>query len=218
MTPADVKRQFGAALRAHRLRLSMSQEALAERAELHRTYITDVERGVRNLSLESISKLARALDLSIASLFSAPETGITTAQPEFKSSVELLLVQNDSKDLKRTLEAFKRAKLSNRIAIVRDGAAALDYLFCRGPYAERQPATPPQVVLLDLHIPKMHALEVLSRTRADQRTQNIHVVVLTNSRKDPDLPAALRVGADAFIVKPVNLDKFGALMPNCISV
>ena len=212
MTP-DIRRQFGAAIRAHRLRLGMSQEALAERAELHRTYVTDVERGVRNLSLESISKLARALDLSIGSLFPAREAALGGTEAQCKCSVELLLVEHDAKDLERTLEAFKRANLSNRIAIVRDGAEALDYLFCRRQYAERQSATPPQVVLLDLQLPKVHGLEVLSRVRADQRTQNIHVVALANSRTEADVRAALRLGADAYIVKPVDFEKFGAVMP-----
>src|SRR5258707_15007713 len=106
MRPADVKRQFGAAIRAHRLRLGMSQEALAERAELHRTYITDVERGVRNLSLESISKLARALDLSIGSLFAPAEDVPHRAVPRLKKSVNLLLVEDDPKDVELTLRAF----------------------------------------------------------------------------------------------------------------
>jgi CheY-like chemotaxis protein/DNA-binding XRE family transcriptional regulator len=191
----------------------MSQEALAERAELHRTYITDVERGVRNLSLESISKLARALELSIGSLFSPPEAGKTGGEPGSKSLVELLLAEHDPKELELTLDAFKRAKFSNHIAIVHDGAAALDYLFCRRQYAERHPSSPPQVILLELQLPKVHGLEVLSRIRADQRMHNIHVVVLTNSRTDADLRAALRLGADAFIVKPVDFEKFSAVMP-----
>src|ERR1044071_2395674 len=123
MTP-DIRRQFGAAIRSHRLRLGMSQETLAERAELHRTYVTDVERGVRNLSLESISKLARALDLSISSLFSPPEINLAGSKTD-RGSVEILLVEHDAKELERTLEAFKRAKLSNRIPIFRDDAAAL---------------------------------------------------------------------------------------------
>jgi len=209
MTP-DIRRQFGAAIRAHRLRLGLSQETLAERAELHRTYVTDVERGVRNLSLESISKLARALDLSIGALFAPAETGDCDQR---KCSVELLLVQQDPKELALTLEAFKRANLSNHVAVVRDGATALDYLFCRRQYAHRQPATPPQIVLLDLLLPKVHGLEVLSRLRTDRRTRNIRIVVLANTRTEPDLQAALRLGADSYIIKPVDFEKFSALIP-----
>ena len=211
MTP-DIRRQFGAAIRSHRLRLGMSQETLAERAELHRTYVTDVERGVRNLSLESISKLARALDLSISSLFSPPEINLAGSKTD-RGSVEILLVEHDAKELERTLEAFKRAKLSNRIAIVRDGAAALDYVFCRRQYAKRRPPSPPQVLLLDLQVRKVHGLEVLSRIRADHRTRGLRVVVLVDSRTDPDLRGAMRLGADSYIIKPVDFEKFSALMP-----
>ena len=208
----DIRRQFGAAIRAHRLRLGLSQEKLAERAELHRTYVTDVERGVRNLSLASISKLARALDLSISALF-APAEAEAGDGDRRKCFVELLLVQHDPKELALTLEAFKRANLSNHVAVVRDGATALDYLFCRRQYAHRQPASPPQIVLLDLLLPKVQGLEVLSRLRTDRRTRNIHIVVLANTHTEPDLQAALRLGADSYIIKPIDFEKFSAVMP-----
>src|SRR5262245_7243996 len=100
MPSPDVRREFGAAVRAHRLRLGISQEALAERAELHRTYVTDVERGARNLSLESISRLARALDVSIESLFSpGTNLGRSAANDAEPQAIDILLVEDDSKDV-----------------------------------------------------------------------------------------------------------------------
>jgi len=216
MTTADVKKEFGAAVRAHRLRLGISQESLAERAELHRTYVTDVERGARNLSLESISRLARALDLSISSLFAPArstrgERGFasTTAQ----TSAELLLVEDNIRDIELTLAAFSQVKLSNRLEVVRDGEAALDYLHGRGSFAHRKHLQAPLVVLLDLGLPKLHGLEVLKRLRAEPKTKTQQVVVLTNSRSDASIREALEVGADAFIVKPLDFQSLGSVIP-----
>src|SRR5690349_20856564 len=102
MTTPDVKKEFGAAVRAHRLRLGISQETLAERAELHRTYVTDVERGARNLSLESISRLARALDISIGSLFS-PFPAANDKSGAYPLAIDVLLVEDDPKDIELTV-------------------------------------------------------------------------------------------------------------------
>jgi CheY-like chemotaxis protein len=216
----DVRKEFGAAVRKHRQQLGLSQETLAERAELHRTYITDVERGARNLSLESISKLARALEISIGSLFfSAAASSRERAgkRPAVPQPVDLLLVEDDSQDLELTLKAFKKAKLANHIDVVRDGAEALDYLFRCGNYAQRPLAKLPTVVLLDLHLPKVDGMEVLRRIKADKATRKIHVIVLTGSRGDEYPHEALRLGAEAYIVKPVDFQNFSTVTPqlNC---
>ncbi len=216
MTKANVKKEFGAAVRAYRLRLGISQETLAERAELHRTYITDVERGARNISLESISRLARALDLSVSSLFSGPGSarlGRVKSPGAQAETVDILLVEDDPKDIELTTEAFGAARLSNRMDVVQDGAAALDFLFREGQYARRKTAEGPLVVLLDLHLPKIHGLEVLRRLRADERTRTLQVVVLTTSRNDADLREALRLGAAAYIVKPLDFQTFSSITP-----
>lgn len=216
MPKANVKKEFGAAVRTYRLRLGISQETLAERAELHRTYITDVERGARNISLESISRLARALDLSVSSLFSAPGSarlGRVKSRGAQAETVDILLVEDDPKDIELTIEAFGAARLSNRMDVVQDGEAALDFLFREGQYAPRKPAEGPLVVLLDLHLPKVHGLEVLRRLRADERTRTLQVVVLTTSRNDTDLREALRLGAAAYIVKPLDFQTFSSITP-----
>src|ERR1044071_5632666 len=168
MSAVDVRKEFGAAVRAHRLRLGLSQEGLAERAELHRTYITDVERGARNLSLESISRLARALEVSIGALFPPNRKHASPSQPQ---SIDILLVEDDPKDLELAIKAFSQAKLSNRMEIARDGAAALDYLFARGRFAHRANSPPPQVVLLDLYLPKVNGLEGLRTMRSNEITR-----------------------------------------------
>ena len=199
-------------MRAHRLRLGFSQEALAERAELHRTYITDVERGARNLSLESISRLARALRISIGALFLAPEPSVEDSG-QSAQSIDILLVEDDPKDLELALKAFAQARLTNRMETVGDGAAALDYLFCRGRFSKRQPKTLPQVVLLDLYLPKVNGLEVLREMRGTELTRSIHVVVLTNSRNDAHFREALYFGANGYIIKPIDFQSFSAVTP-----
>src|SRR5258706_1486379 len=148
MTKVNVRKEFGAAVRAHRRRLGLSQESLAERARLHRTYVTDVERGARNISLESISRLAGALELSISSLFlAAHSSGGEGMESSTAASghVGILLVEDDPADIELTLAAFRTARLSNHVEVVRDGAAALDFLHRQGAYAHRKPEHDPVV-------------------------------------------------------------------------
>jgi CheY-like chemotaxis protein len=212
MAAVDVRKKFGAAVRAHRLRLGISQGALGQRAQLHRTYVTDVERGARNLSLESMSRLARALHISIGALF-VPAEGPRIHSQHSTHSINILLVENDPKDLKLAQKAFAQAKLTNRMETVRDGASALDYLFCRGRFAERHPNTAPQIVLLALNVPKVNGLEVLRAIRSNELTRGIHVVVLTRSDTDPHFREALYLGANGYILKPIDFRSFSAVTP-----
>jgi len=213
----DVKKSFGASVRGWRGRLDISQEELAERAGLHRTYISDVERGARNVSLESIEKLARALEISVAALLSYNrESQPGKPEERFLSPdelVDILFVEDSTDDVELTLQALQRAKITNRISVVRDGAAALNFLFCTGEYAERQPGKNPQIILLDLGLPKIDGLEVLRRIKADPRTSSISVVVLTASSRDRDIVTSKRLGAEAYIVKPVNFHNLSEVTP-----
>src|SRR5258705_3918740 len=143
---SDIKSRFGTAVRSRRKRMGISQEELAGRAGLHRTYVADIERGARNLSLANIEKLAKALETTIPILFSPdPLSRGTTEDPQ-----DILLVEDEPSDVEVTLRAFKKACLTNRIQVARDGAEALEYLFCTGAYAHRKLEDAPQVVLLDL--------------------------------------------------------------------
>jgi CheY-like chemotaxis protein/DNA-binding XRE family transcriptional regulator len=212
-----VKKEFGAEIRRRRVQLGISQEELAERADLHRTYVTDTERGARNLSLESIRKLAAALGASVGSLFASIENLSDNDSDREKNSnknaVDILLVEDDPRDVEMTLEAFKEAGLTNRVQVVCDGADALDFIFCRGNYSRRKMEQRPQVVLLDLNLPKVHGMEVLRQIKSDKRTQKIRVVVLTVSRTDDHIREALRLGAEAYIVKPVDFHRFSKITP-----
>lgn len=183
---ADLQARIGAVVRACRHQLGITQEELAWRAELHRTYITDLERGARNLTLRSVANVARALQITIGNLFAhvtappgtAPRVGAEPAPNEVR---EILLVEHDAEAAATTARAFKRARLANPLRIVRDGEAGLDYLFGTGRYAKRKPERP-QLILLVLDLPKMSGLEFMRRIKGDVRTRDIPVVLLKVSR------------------------------------
>jgi CheY-like chemotaxis protein len=122
-------------------------------------------------------------------------------------AIDILLVEDNPSDVELTRRALTKAKLANAIAIVGDGAEALDFLFRTGAYADRS-APNPKVVLLDLHLPKIDGLEVLRRIKSDERTRTIPVVVLTSSRGEKDLVESYRLGVNSYIVKPVDFEKF----------
>lgn len=120
----------------------------------------------------------------------------------------ILLVEDNPDDEALTLRALKKSKIANKIVVVRDGAEALDYLFCTGVYAERDPLDLPQVTLLDLNLPKVDGLEVLRRLRADPRTRRLPVVILTSSREEQDLVNAYSIGVNSYVRKPVDFNQF----------
>jgi CheY-like chemotaxis protein len=209
----DVKKPFGSAVRKWRGRLGVSQEELAGRAGLHRTYICDVERGARNVSLESIEKLARALEISTATLFSYEPSTSQTETKRFAGEglVEILLVEDDPHDAEMAMEALKG--ITNWVQVVCDGQAALDFLFCQGEFASRQPSQRPQFMLLDLRLPKIDGLEVLRRVKSVPQTSSIPVVVLTGSDRDRDIQTSKRLGAAGYITKPVDMGNLTHVTP-----
>lgn len=207
VTKSDLKLRFGTSIKLWRGRLGISQEELAGRAGLHRTYVSDIERGARNVSLESVEKLARALKVSAATLF-APSDSATVDE-----LVDILLVEDNPDDVQLTTQALQQAKITNPVHVVRDGAEALNFLFCTGAYAGRRPERRPQVVLLDLELPKVAGLEVLRRMKADSRTRTIPVVILTGSLYDRDMLMSKQLGADAYIVKPVDFQNLSEVTP-----
>jgi two-component system, response regulator len=120
----------------------------------------------------------------------------------------ILLVEDNPDDEALTLRALKKNNIGNTVAIVRDGAEALDFLFCQGAYANRDQRDRPQVILLDLKLPKVDGLEVLRRLRADERTQLLPVVILTSSKEEQDIIKGYSLGANSYVRKPVDFDQF----------
>jgi CheY-like chemotaxis protein len=122
--------------------------------------------------------------------------------------VEILLVEDNPEDLELTQRALRKANLANRIEVARDGAEALDYIFCEGPHQGRHIEDTPRVILLDLKLPKVDGLEVLRRIKGDPRTCDIPVVVLTSSKEQNDVVESYELRANSYIVKPVNFERF----------
>ena len=121
--------------------------------------------------------------------------------------VEILLVEDNPDDVKLTLHAFKKNNLSNRVAVARDGAEALEFIFATGRYAGR-PADLPKLVLLDLKLPLVDGFEVLRRIKDDPDKKSLPVVVMTSSKEERDLVASYAMGVNSYIVKPVDFEQF----------
>lgn len=120
----------------------------------------------------------------------------------------ILLVEDSSDDVELTLRAFEKSRIVSEIVVARDGEEALDYLHGAGAYADRDAGVMPEVVLLDLKLPKVDGIEVLRRMRADARTRRVPVVVLTSSNEDSDVATTYDLGANSFVRKPVDFTQF----------
>ncbi len=123
-------------------------------------------------------------------------------------AVDILLVEDNPRDAELTVRALKRRNLANHLFVVEDGVEALDFILCRGKYAGRAVTQPPKVVLLDLKLPKLDGLEVLRAIKADEQMCKIPVVIVTSSHEDLDIQSAYELGANSYVVKPVNFDAF----------
>ena len=122
--------------------------------------------------------------------------------------VEVLLVEDNPQDAELTIRALRRHNLANRLFHVQDGAEAMDFLFARGKYEGRPIDISPKVVLLDLKLPKVSGLEVLRNMKSDPGLHTIPIVIVTSSAEDPDIKAAYDLGANGYVVKPVQFDSF----------
>ena len=213
MRGMDIVSRFGASVRDLRRRMGISQETLAERADLHRTYVAGIEGGVRNVTLKVVDKLAKALQVSPATLLSgAVLEGNGRSRPRAQQFVDILLAEHNPDDVQTTLLAFKETRFVNSVHVVHDGQETLDYLVCQGKYTSRRPEDP-KLLLLDLDLPKLKGLEVLRRIKADKRMQAIQVVVMATSQKHRDIAECRRLGT-AYVVKPVDLCQLTEVTPD----
>jgi two-component system response regulator len=122
--------------------------------------------------------------------------------------VQILLVEDSSSDAEMTINALKENNLANKLLHVKDGAAALDFIFAEGIYSSRNVEDKPKVILLDIKMPKISGIEVLQRIRSDDRTKTIPVVILTSSKEDPDIKKCYDLGENSYVVKPVEFDEY----------
>lgn len=122
--------------------------------------------------------------------------------------IKVLLIEDNSADEILIKRAFKKAGIKSVLTVLRDGAAALDYLFCTGEYATRNIEDVPQVIILDLKLPKIDGLQVLKRLRSDARTKLLPIIILTSSKEEEDLIAGYKSGANSYVVKPISEPDF----------
>lgn len=127
---------------------------------------------------------------------------------DYSNIVDILLVEDTPQDAELIIRAIKKQNIANPLYHVEDGAEALDFIFCRGKYDERDASLQPKVILLDLKLPKVNGLEVLKEIKMDERTRTIPVVIVTSSQEDPDIKTAYELGANSYVVKPVSSDAF----------
>jgi CheY-like chemotaxis protein len=121
---------------------------------------------------------------------------------------EILLVEDNPDDVELAVHALRREQLANDITVARDGEEALDFIFCRGPHANRSFQQPARLILLDLKLPKVVGLEVLRAIKSDPRTKAIPVVIMTSSREERDLVESYKLGVNAYVQKPVDFEQF----------
>lgn len=124
------------------------------------------------------------------------------------NNVEILLIEDNMNDAELAIRAFRKGNINNNLIHLKDGAQALEFLFGTGEFKGRDLSNKPKVILLDLKMPKMDGLEVLTHIKANDLTKAIPVVVLTSSKEHPDIERAYSLGANSYIVKPVELDEF----------
>jgi two-component system response regulator len=139
--------------------------------------------------------------------------GGTTMMNQF-DAVEILIVEDNPDDAELTIRALKEQNLANDIYVAEDGEEALDFIFCRGKFLDRQPSRQMKVIFLDLKLPKVNGLEVLRQIKANEKTKKLPVVIVTSSKEDPDVQAAYDLGANSYLVKPVQFDTFRQAMSN----
>lgn len=122
--------------------------------------------------------------------------------------LEVLLVEDNMSDVELTIRALRKNNIANKIIHLRDGAEAIDFLFAQGEYANRNILNSPKLILLDLKMPKINGIQVLEKIKSDERTNKIPVVILTSSKEDPDIEKCYALGANSYVVKPVQFETF----------
>lgn len=122
--------------------------------------------------------------------------------------IEIVIIEDNPNDAELMLRSLRKNNLANSMIVLEDGEQALDYLFRRGQYADSDSSEGPKVVFLDLKLPKVDGLEVLKQVKSNMQTKKIPVIIVTSSKEDPDIATAYELGANSYIVKPVNFDNF----------
>ncbi len=125
-----------------------------------------------------------------------------------KQEYEIVIVEDSPHDAELMVRSLKKNRLANSLIVLEDGEQALDFIFCRGKYTGRDSIGSPKVIFLDLKLPKVDGLEVLKQVKSNEQTRKIPVIIVTSSKEDPDIATAYDLGANSYVVKPVDFDNF----------
>jgi len=125
-----------------------------------------------------------------------------------KHEYEIVIVEDSPYDAELMVRSLKKNRLANSLIVLEDGEQALDFIFCRGKYTGRDSSGAPKVIFLDLKLPKVDGLEVLKQVKSNEQTRKIPVIIVTSSKEDPDIATAYDLGANSYVVKPVDFDNF----------
>ncbi|MGD0037584.1 MAG: response regulator [Bacteroidota bacterium] len=134
----------------------------------------------------------------------------------YQDAVDILLVEDNPRDTELTIRALNKHNITNKLIVLKDGAETLDFIFCRGKYADRVITNCPKIIMLDLKLPKVNGLEVLKTIKSDKRTKMIPVIMVTSSMQDSDMKTAYEYGANSYVVKPVDFNKFIEAMSHLV--
>lgn len=212
------KARLGSTVRFCRQKMGLTQSELALISNLERNYVADVERGARNVTLRGIMSLAEALQVTVGRLLAreSDDEGTLWHIRRVQAPAaqrEILLIEDSPADAALTVRAFKRAGIRNPLTTAGDADEAMEFLFGNGRYSNRRPGRP-QFILLDLNLPTMSGLEFLRRVKGYPSTRRIPVVVLTGSHNDRMVRECGRLGAESYIVKPLNVESLVRATPN----
>lgn len=220
-TIANIQQNFGTVIRALRRERNLSQEELANLSGLHRTYITDIERGTRNVSLKNITRIAAAMNLSLQEMFmlvdqcSRDERNILSdsiAKGSFRDEpIEIVLIEDDQNFVELTLYALNKGNIINHVRVLHDGEEAQRYLFDKR-MVENEKKPIPGVILLDLFLPLIDGFQLLENIKNNESTKNIPVVVMTSSVSRADMDRCLALGVEAYLTKPISIENFTDVM------
>ena len=125
-----------------------------------------------------------------------------------KHEFEIVIVEDNPNDAELMVRSLRKNRLANSLIVLEDGEQAMDFIFCHGKYADRDISRPPKVIFLDLKLPKVNGLEILKQIKSNKLTRKIPVIIVTSSKEDPDIAAAYDLGANSYVVKPVDFNNF----------
>lgn len=192
---------IGTTVRLKRTALGLSQKTFAEKSNLHATYVSELEKGARNLSVKALSQIASALNMTVSELFTHAET-IARA---YASPLTILLVEDNKPDVRLIEQALERKSPPPLCHVVSDGATAVQFLKRKGDF-KKYPV--PDLIILDLNLPKKSGAEVLAELKADSKLKKIPVVIFSTSSAMDDIQKSYDMNANCFITKPTDVDEF----------